>query len=1337
MAKFNPPGELDFDKVTKESWEAWSSRWDRYRAVTKLSEAGESEQVDALIYSMGAEAENIFRGFLLDAEDRKSYEKVLAAFRNYFAPQTNVIFERAQFHRRLQHEGEPAELFVRAVRNMADSCNFVDKSDQIRDRLVVGIRNLTLSKEMQRMSEKDLSEGEAIRLIRQSEAVDLQMKLLQQARATPTSTTESQEASADFVRAQGRPKFSKTRDKRQSESCSNCGFDVHVSGGCPAANLKCNGCGKMGHFVRKCRAKQDRPKQRAPHRVDCSESSCSQEHSTDSLMDSVYLSEVVDTPKGWFSDVCMDGVKVRFKLDTGAEVSVVPEGIAPSPLKRACKRLVGPGNTPLTVVGSFDSLLSTDACMHVETLYVVKGQQHALLSRDACVKLRLLSLKVDAMYTGVSHIRPNAHIESFTEEFPTLFSGLGKIIGSDYHIRLDSTVSPFSVYVPRRVPYPLKPKVKSTLEQMVSQGVIFPVDRPTDWCAPIVVVPKDPDCNKVRICVDYTELNKGVLREVYPVSEVEDTLANIGGGTVFSKLDANSGFFQIPLTEESKLLTTFLTDEGRFAFHRLPFGLSSCPEVFTKVLSRILAGLEGVVCHMDDMCVFGGTQVEHDVRLRKVLARLAEAGVTLNPSKCSFSQKSVKFLGHVVSDRGFEADPERIQGILDYPKPQHKKGLMTFMGMINGLGKFTTRLSTLTAPLRGLLVKEVDWCWGLSQDRAFDEVKRELTCTPCLAPYQVSLETIIETDASRVGLGAALFQIQEDGSKRLVCAASRALTGTEQRYAVIELEGLCVKWACEKFRVYIMGKKVTIRTDHKPLVPLLNDCPLDKLPLRVQRFRLALLPYTYVVVHVPGKENVVADALSRSGVGPQGNRVDNVFSEEVEEFVREVVDFRATPQRLIQIQQAQKEDEVCSLVMRHVQDGWPQFMSSTESLLLPYFEARAHLSFAEGVLVYDRRIVIPRAERLRTLSSIHEGHLGISKCRDRARESVWWPGMSKAIGEMVQCCPVCQRHKPKVTEPLLPSIFPSRPWERLGSDLFYLKGKWYLIVVDYYSRYVEYALLTGLSCEAIVEVFKAIFARHGVPEVLVSDNGPQYVGKAFVDFSRQYGFTHVTSSPKHAQCNGAAERAVQTVKRLLTKSLDPHLAILSYRTSPLGNGLSPAELLMGRKLRTTVPALQCILHPRQHDGSAVAQWEKDNRTLQKGNYDRRHGARELPALSKDEVVWVKDLSRYAKVLQSVVGSPRSYLIESGGAPLRRNRNLLVATTTNPLQDTGERVESPTAVTQDSPPLQQLSRITPTSPPRYPSSPTMCNTADRPTHLPNMKGTSRCGRRIIPVDKLNL
>ena len=201
----------------------------------------------------------------------------------------------------------------------------------------------------------------------------------------------------------------------------------------------------------------------------------------------------------------------------------------------------------------------------------------------------------------------------------------------------------------------------------------------------------------------------------------------------------------------------------------------------------------------------------------------------------------MKFLGHIVSPEGVKFDPDRIKAVVSFPPPPGKKELMSFLGMVCQLGKCSSKLSELTTPLRDLTKQGVDWVWGSAQVMAFAAVKAEVARAPCLARYDVAKDTILEMDASRSGLGAAMYQIQADGSKRLVCAAAKALTSAETRYAVIELECLCVKWACDRFREYILGKEIPIRTDHKPLVPLLNSCPLDKLPLRIQRFRLALL----------------------------------------------------------------------------------------------------------------------------------------------------------------------------------------------------------------------------------------------------------------------------------------------------------------------------------------------------------------------------------------------------------------------------------------------------------------------------------------------------------------
>ena len=395
--------------------------------------------------------------------------------------------------------------------------------------------------------------------------------------------------------------------------------------------------------------------------------------------------------------------------------------------------------------------------------------------------------------------------------------------------------------------------------------MIYHVEHTTRLCSPTVVVPKGPSAETVNICVDSTQLNKVVQREIHPMFDVDTSLAMLGEGNFRSKLDANSVFFQIPLAEESKPLTIFLTPVGRFAFHRLPLGLSSSPEVFQKVISRVLDGLEGVKCQLEDVCIWRSSREEHDACLHAALSRVTDAGMTMNPGKSRFKPRDITFLSHVISSHGISVDPGQVAAVQESPRPTSRTRLLSFLGMVTALGRFGTNISTVATPLRELLKKDVAWLWGCPQEEVFVWVKQVLSSSQCLPVYDIQRETSVETDASRVGLGAAMYQIQSDSRARLVAAASRALTGLETRFAVIELEALAVKWACHKFEPYILGKTVTIKTDHKPLVPLLNGIRLDKLPVGIQWVRLSLMRYSYEVVHIPGKANAVVDALSRTG----------------------------------------------------------------------------------------------------------------------------------------------------------------------------------------------------------------------------------------------------------------------------------------------------------------------------------------------------------------------------------------------------------------------------------------------------------------------------------------
>ena len=360
----------------------------------------------------------------------------------------------------------------------------------------------------------------------------------------------------------------------------------------------------------------------------------------------------------------------------------------------------------------------------------------------------------------------------FVKEIPTLFKGLGKL-SEPYSIKLRPGIQPMCIYTARKIAHPLLTKVKTEIDRMLAEGVISPVDGPTDWCSGIVVVPKPNDT--VRICVDLTALNKAVLREVHPLRSVDEDLARLSGSTVFTKLDAKSGFWQMPLEPESRLLTTFLTPFGRFCMNRLPFGISSAQEIFQRRMTHILKNIDGVICHMDDILVHASTQQTHDDRVRAVLSRLREAGLTLN-EKCEFSKGSVCFLGHIIDGQGIHADPQKVDAILNFPAPANVPELQRFLGMVNQLAKFTPELASQTEPLRQLLKRDSLWSWDHPQKGAFKQIKQSLTSTPILAHYCMGRESMIAADASNAGLGAVLLQRQPDGSRRPVSYISRSLT---------------------------------------------------------------------------------------------------------------------------------------------------------------------------------------------------------------------------------------------------------------------------------------------------------------------------------------------------------------------------------------------------------------------------------------------------------------------------------------------------------------------------------------------------------------------------------
>ncbi|UYV83042.1 K02A2.6-like [Cordylochernes scorpioides] len=678
-------------------------------------------------------------------------------------------------------------------------------------------------------------------------------------------------------------------------------------------------------------------------------------------------------------------------------------------------------------------------------------------------------------------------------------------------------------------------------------------------------------------------------------------------------------------------------------------------------MSAILRGVNGVICHMDDILIFAKRKEEHDETLREVLRRLKNSGITLNKEKCQFGVSNVTFLGHYIDEHGIKADEKKVKAIAEMKPPTDVHGVQRFMGMVNFLGRFVPNLAEITKPLNDLRKKDVSFIWGSPQKKAFEKVKDVLASDRVLASFDISKKSMVSADASSYGLGAVLKQEHEANEWRPVAFASRTMTKTEQGYAQIEKEALAITWACERFKDFVVGKTFLIETDHKPLVPIFTTKDLNDLTPRLQRYRMRMLQFSFHIFHTPGKDLITADALSRQPL-PGHLPEDEELQEEVEHFVRSIVLHQSTTdERLVKIALNQKLEPTLQNVAFYSKNGWPA-KCQLSPLERSFYDVRDEIGEENGLLMRGLRVIIPSTMRKDVLNRVHAGHQGITKCRARAKDHVWWPGIGQEIQDMVKTCDKCIENQPLKHEPLIPNDFPERPWQKVGMDLFHYEGSEYLVVVDYFSRFIEVVRLTKLSSEAVVDQCKAIFARHGIPDIVISDNGPQFrpsTTSAFTKFASEVGFRHITSSPKHPQSNGQAEAALKIVKNLMKKNKDPVLALMEYRATPLANGLSPAELLFGRKIRTMVPCTSSSLTPKTVDQSKLRGEEEQRKMAQKTAFDRRHATTKKAELIAGEKVWVKDLRAWGSVLEKA-SAPRSYIVETPVGTYRRNSLLLAS-----------------------------------------------------------------------------
>ena len=403
--------------------------------------------------------------------------------------------------------------------------------------------------------------------------------------------------------------------------------------------------------------------------------------------------------------------------------------------------------------------------------------------------------------------------------------------------------------------------MESEVKYMLDHNIAVPSF--SSWASPSLLVDKSD--KSPRFCTDYRKVNKVTKPDSYPLPRMEDCIDQVGAAKFVSTFDLLKGYWQVPLSARAREISAFITPTGLYEYTVMSFGLRNAPATFQRLMNRVVSGLEGCAVYLDDVVIFSDTWEAHVQRVRALFNRLAEARLTVNLAKCDFARATVTYLGRVVGQGQVRPVDAKVTAVVQYPAPTTKKELMRFLGLVGYYRSFCSNFSTVVAPLTDLLKGRAKFVWSFHCQSAFENVKSLLCSAPVLAAPRLCELFKLQVDASQVGAGAVLLQ-EVDGIDRPVCYFSKKFNSYQLNYSTIEKEALALIWALQHFEVYIGsgGGPLVVYTDHNPLTFLSSlRCPNQ----RLMRWTLFLQGYSLDIRHIKGKDNIIADALSRAPVG--------------------------------------------------------------------------------------------------------------------------------------------------------------------------------------------------------------------------------------------------------------------------------------------------------------------------------------------------------------------------------------------------------------------------------------------------------------------------------------
>ena len=1267
------------EDTTYSKFKSWRETWQDYTMLIQLEKLPPGSQRAHLRSCISEEMRSYIKCALgITKETEMTVDAILDSIENHLRQRRNIAIDRVAFVERRQQEGESFDSFYVSIKKLAEEADLCNEC--IEQRLVTRIMSGVRSKELK---QKLLAINPFPKL---KDVIDI-CRSYESSIRDCSSLDEKSINKLSTYRKNKKEKMKRTSSK--SENCSYCGKnEIHERSNCPARDSKCRNCNKTGHWDIACKFPR---KEKAKVKYAAYEDSQEEEdHVHNIVVNNVNLETPRVTIK--YSHKKKSCTKSSIP-DTGAEVTVAGRNLLQDlKLKekdfnlKENRNLYCANNTKMDVIGTALVKLKLNDVETEENIVFCENQNNILLSWKACKRLSIIpqnfptQLKVNTIKELSIPEMKKKLLEDYQDVFQTE-EELKKMAGEPMKIHLQEDSEPYAIYTARSIPHAWRDEVKRNIDEMVSKGIIEAVgDEPMEWCHPMVVVGKSG--GGVRVCVDLTHLNKQIHRPIYPTKTPQDAISNIKPGSkYFTKVDAKQGYWQIPLEESSQHLTCFLTPWGRYKFLRAPMGLSSTGDEYCRRHNQAISEHLNMQKVMDDVLLYDEDITEHYNNVKSFLDCCRTNSITLNPKKFCFGEKTVDFVGYKINEEGVSVDDNKIEAIRSYPTPRNVTDLKSFMGLINQLSNFSSSISRLSEPLRSLLKRNSTFLWLPVHDAAFQATKEALCNPPILSHFDPKKPTILQTDASKNnGLGYALLQ-KHDSEWKMIQCGSRYLTETESRYAIIELELLAVVWAMKKCQLYLLGlDKFLLHVDHRPLVCILDKKHLGEIENpRLQRLKEKILKFNFVTEWVKGKEHCIPDALSRAPVAkptPEDSEAEEVINLKIHAATLYNEDEGGEEKDLIlkNLAETCKKDEDYEALRKYIKKGFPIAKKQLEPPIRPYWNIRNYLSVDKdtNLVIYDGRIVIPKKARRDILQKLHISHQGAEKTKRRARQAVYWPCMNSDIDNTVSSCEKCHEKLPSLPkEPLKQEKLPSRVFEEVSIDLFQCAGKYFLLYTDRLSGWpVVYRFARGeTTSKKVIVALRRCFMDLGVPVILRSDCGPQFTSKEFIDFLESWNVKHIKSTPYHPQSNSVAESAVKSMKKLILTSTENgdieseafHKALLEWRNTPREGGLSPAQVVFGRPLRSCVPAHHRFYDKKWKNGMTEYDAKRSSaRKKAKAYYDRT--TKPLEPLERGCCVWIQNpISKKWDTTGTVVeiGKHRDYHVRTpSGKVYWRNRRFL-------------------------------------------------------------------------------